>query len=120
MIDWGDLAPLIIAVIGGGGLVGAVAAFLKIRPEAGQIAVNASQGALIVQTGVIDTLREENHQLRERLEDLESKVAMLGSLQDRVATLEAERTRLRMENTTLRNRVKHLEERLSALGYSES
>ena len=112
-----DWVPVIVTVLGGGGIVGAIVAFLKIRPEAGQIAVVASQGALIVQTGVIETLREENSQLRDRMEELESKVAVMSDLRERVAQLERERRNLKDENTRLTNRVKSLEKRLKELGH---
>lgn len=46
---------VLAAVFGGGGIF----ALLKVRPEAGQISVSAAQGAVIVQTSVIDTLRSE-------------------------------------------------------------
>jgi hypothetical protein len=73
-----DIVSLIIAVVGSGGFVGGLYALLKLRPEAGQITVEAAQGAIIVQTGVIETLRvelkrllEENAYLRSRLVELE-------------------------------------------------
>lgn len=105
-----EIVTLLAVVIGGGGVAGAVVALLKVRPEAGQIAVSASQGALIVQSGVIDTLQEENGQLRQRLEDLESKVALMVDLRVKV-------TQLKAENTRLRSRVTDLERRLQKLGH---
>lgn len=126
-----SIAPVVVAVLGVGGIGGAVVAFIKVKPEANQIAVTASQGALIVQTGVIDTLHAElkaaeadKAQLRNRLEDLESKVALIQDcqaqvteLKRRVETLEDERTRLRSENTRLRKRVSELEKKLQELGH---
>lgn len=117
-MDLDSLVPVLLALLGTGGVVGALVAFLKVRPEAGQIAVDASQGALLVQTGVITTLREENEQLRKRLENLESTVAMLHDIRRRVSNLEYQRDQLLAENSRLRNRVKHLEDRLAALGES--
>src|SRR5262245_40975617 len=111
-----DWTPLIIAIAGTGGIIGAIVAFLKVRPEAGQIAVTASQGALIIQTGVIETLNKENAQLRERLENMESKVALLSDLRDRVEDLEDERKHLRAENGRLRKRVAALEQQVRAMG----
>lgn len=105
-----DIATVVAVVLGGGGIGGAIVALLKVRPEAGQIAVTASQGALIVQSGVIDTLQEENTQLRARLEDLESKVAMMVDLRMQVISLKA-------ENTRLKGRVTELERRLVELGH---
>jgi predicted RNase H-like nuclease (RuvC/YqgF family) len=111
-----DYVPIIIAVVGSGGIVGAIVAFLKVRPEAGQIAVTAAGDALVVQSGVITTLREENSQLRIRLENLESKVALMMDLRERVEELEDERKKLRAENGRLRKRVASLETQVRAMG----
>lgn len=121
---WTDLTPVIIAIVGGGGIIGAVVAFLKVRPEAGQIAVQASQGALIVQSGVIDTLREEMKRATEQLEHmrnrmlaLEAETAKVDQLRERVDELEREKTRLRGDNTRLQKRVASLEKQIRDLGH---
>lgn len=100
------IVPIVIAVIGTGGFAGMVVALLKVRPEAGQIAVDASQGAVIVQTGVIDTLKDEltrqgqrhnrerkrledaNTRLFRRLENLESEVEECNKMRSRIEDLE--------------------------------
>ncbi len=68
-----DLAPYVIAALGGGGLFGAVIALLKLRPEAGQITVVAAQGALVVQQGVLDNVLNENKRLRDQVDALETE-----------------------------------------------
>lgn len=108
--------PVILAIIGTGGIGGAIVAFLKVRPEAGQIAVTASEGALVVQTGVIETLRIENEHLRTRLENMESKVAMMMDLRERVEYLEDSRKKLKGDNERLRKRVASLEAQVRTLG----
>ena len=122
--SWTDLTPIIIAVVGGGGIIGAVVAFIKVRPEAGQIAVSASQGALVVQTGVITTLREEVDRANGKLEHmsrrmmaLEAETAKVDQLRERVDELEKEKTRLRGDNTRLRRRVDALEKQIRDLGH---
>jgi len=107
-----DLLPFLVAVIGGSGLIGGVIALLKLRPEAGQIIVTAAQGAVIVQTGVIDSLREENERLRHRVDALEAEMGSVDSPHRRIQMLEDEREVLRAENGRLRERVRHLEEDL--------
>lgn len=114
-VTWQDLAPFFIVVIGSGGIIGGVATFIKARPEAGKIAVDAAEGAVIVQTSVITTLRQENDQLRARLENLESQVALMAGLAGRVDQLENERKTLHAERTRLRNRVTQLETKLRDL-----
>jgi cell division protein FtsB len=100
-----DVTPFLIAILGTGGLAGGIVAFLKIRPEAGQIAVTASQGALIVQSGVIDELRKENERLRDRLTAIEAEMSKYNNLaienwrlRQRVAELEREVKQLKAEN----------------------
>lgn len=124
LADWTDLTPIIIAIVGGGGIIGAVVAFIKVRPEAGQIAVTASQGALIVQTGVIGTLREEVDRANAKLEHmsnrmiaLEAETAKVDQLRERVDELEKEKSRLRGDNTRLQRRVTVLEKQIRDLGH---
>lgn len=85
-----NTATIIVGIIGivfGGGVASAIVALIKVRPEAGQILVTTAQGAVIVQTGVIESLRQEiarlgeemselreqNDRLRARVRDLEGK-----------------------------------------------
>lgn len=89
-----DIVGLIVA-IGSGGLIGGIVALYKMRPEAGQITVSAAQGALIVQTGVIDTLRFEIKRLTEHVDALEKEnencSQRLRAMSERVDSLEQER-----------------------------
>lgn len=59
VIDWSKYVPSIITLLGGGGFLTAVVLLLKARPEMGQIVVTSAQGAVIVQTGVIENLNRE-------------------------------------------------------------
>lgn len=80
-----EIIPILIHAVLSGGFLGGIYLLLKLRPEAGQITVTAAQGAIIVQTGVIDTLREELERMREEL------------------------ALLRNENIELRKRIRELE-----------
>lgn len=64
----GELAPVIIAVTAAGGLCGGIVALLRVRPEAGKLVVEAAEGAVVVQSGVITALRDELAELRRELE----------------------------------------------------
>lgn len=92
------IAPVVTALIGGGFLAG-VAALLKIRPEAGQVAVLAAQGAVIAQTSVVDNLKNEMARLVKRVGDLEDANAELlrenVKLKRQIARHEAEIAELR-------------------------
>ena len=86
-----EWVTLIVAVLGSAGLLGSWAAFRKSKPEAGKIFIDAAQGVVLMQTGVIEDLRKEvrflreenakvskeNSDLKQRLEELEDKVREL-------------------------------------------
>jgi threonine dehydratase len=111
-IDSGLLAA-IVAALGGGGFLGGLVLLLKLRPEAGQITVTAAQGAVIVQTGVIEALRRENDRLQTRIDALEVTSASFSEMSKRVSDLENERVSLKVENDGLRERVQMLEASLA-------
>lgn len=58
-MNWMQLAVAGMSFILGGGLTGFVASLVKVRAEAGKIVIDAAQGAVIVQSRVIDELRDE-------------------------------------------------------------
>jgi cysteine synthase len=64
------LLPIIVAVLGSGGIIGGVVAFFKLRPENARTTVGAAEGAVIVQSGVIASLRDEITRLREERDEL--------------------------------------------------
>jgi threonine dehydratase len=76
-MDVSTLAPLVVAVLGVGGFVGGIVALIKLRPETGQIVVNAAQDALIVQSGVLQALHDENTRLNARVIALEAEIRAL-------------------------------------------
>lgn len=80
-----DLTTLLVALMGGGFLSGCVA-LLKFKPERDVVVVSAAQGAVVVQSGVIDALQEEL--ARARTELTEERKARLAA-EARVRELEA-------------------------------
>jgi cell division protein FtsB len=72
-----ELVPIVVAILGAGGIAGSVVALLKLRPESGAIVVSAAQGALVVQTSVLNELHKENERLRDRVSTLERELAAL-------------------------------------------
>lgn len=131
-----DIPSWVAIAAAGGGLLTAIAVIVKARPEAGQIVVSAAQGAVIVQTGVIASLREdlerervtadqalaEAAECRASMHRLESELEAMRALRQRVADLEtalAERDRAlqtaRRENDRLRQRVATLEDEVREL-----
>lgn len=59
------IVPIAVVLLGGGLLIG-LASYIKARPEANQIIVTSAQGAVIVQSGVLDDLHEELARQTER------------------------------------------------------
>ena len=129
----GQIDPGLVGVIGavlGGGVIGGIVALFKLKPDIAQINVSTAQGAVIVQSGVIQSLNEENARLHERQQALEEDNAALtervkslersmGSANDaqnaRIRTLENENAGLREENIRLQERVGMLELELEGL-----
>lgn len=89
------VVSIVLGVFGGGSFV----ALLRIRADRNQVVVAAAQGAVIVQTGVIDALHEELGRLKRDL----------GELRDRRAEAERELEMLRSENRAMRRRLELLE-----------
>jgi predicted RNase H-like nuclease (RuvC/YqgF family) len=91
LMSTGEIVAIVSSIIGSGGLVTAAVAFYKLRSETNKITVDAAEGAVIVQTGVITSLnseikrlkeeleeeRKENVELRARLSDVERKLFAL-------------------------------------------
>lgn len=79
-MDYTPLLTGIISFVFGGGLVTAIIALYKVKPEAGQIVVTAAQGALLVQSGVIENLQKEITRLGTEVESLKVKLGERDSL----------------------------------------
>ncbi len=73
-----SLAAILIALIGGSGIAGAVATLLRWRPEKTNILISAAQGAVVVQSSVIDDLNEQMTAMRGQIAALEKEVHDLG------------------------------------------
>lgn len=115
-----------IAAIFGGGLIAGIAVLLKVRPESGQIVVTAAQGAVIVQSAVIDDLTEEMQRQRGRVDDLQRDLIdavtesvrlrqRVQTLEGHVRSVEAERDRYRKERDELRSRIESLESEIARM-----
>lgn len=72
-----EYIPIIVTFLSSGGLIAAIVALLKLRPEAGQIVVTTAQGAVLIQSTVLKNLQEENENLREENEKCKSRISEL-------------------------------------------
>ncbi len=96
-------SPVVIAIITGifgvfGG--GALAALFRVNVDRHKIVIQAAQGAVIVQSGVIEDLDNELHRVRDELREVRGQAA---DCQKEVA-------KLHRENRELRGRIETLEE----------
>lgn len=114
-----DVTSVVVVLLGGGFITGLVA-LLKFKPEKDAIVVSAAQGAVVVQSGVIDALQEELDRARADLsalrEDFDAMRRELNSTRTELNDVRAERDGLRQEleevkreNTALKARVQTLE-----------
>lgn len=74
----------VISVVLGGGLIGGIVAFIKVRPESSQILVNTARDVVLIQRDAMTDLQQrltdveaERDKLRARVGELETKVATL-------------------------------------------
>lgn len=101
-----------------GGLVTAVVALFRVNADRGKVVIETAQGAVIVQTGVMDELRKELHRLQEAVSErnaevdrLRAEVVELRSGRDaELAQLRAEVARLRAEGAVTATRVSRVEQ----------
>jgi hypothetical protein len=99
------LLPIVVGLIGSGGGAAAVATLYKLRPEAGQILITAAQGALVVQTGVLTSLKTEVDRLDDELKEERVENAKLG----------LELKEVRKENVSLRLELEVLKQQIQVL-----
>lgn len=99
-------------VFGGGGIVAAIAAFFKVRPERESIMVSTAQGVVVMQASILDELREELERVNDRADEL-----ALGQkqLKEELNKVTQERDYLREENRRLNAQVGRLEHRVGEL-----
>lgn len=105
------VVPVLAVLVGGGGLV----AYLRLRKESPNIVVQAAQGAVIVQSGVIESLQEEIRSLRGQVRDLERRDTEAAQLHARVRELEHREEELNAQNSSLRSQVADLQARVKEL-----
>lgn len=96
---------IIIALLGGGGL----AALLRSGREGSKIVVDAAQGAVIVQSGVMNDLRKQLTDAQGQIAELRSHMTELNVLREENRSLRGRQAQLEAENEALTKRVTELE-----------
>ena len=95
----------VAAILGGGGIT----ALLRSGKEGSRILVDAAQGAVVVQSGVITTLREDLQSAHAEIAELRAHMAEISDLRGQIRDLSRENETLKSENEQLRERVRKLE-----------
>lgn len=111
-MEMAGIAPYLITAIFSGGFVGGIVLLLKVRPEVGQITVNAAQGALVVQSGVIEDLNKHVERMDERVTSLENELALTRA---ELVRVRSERDAAIAEASGSRDKIAALERRVQEL-----
>lgn len=90
------VVSIVVGLFGGGTLV----ALLRVNVDKGKVVIDAAQGAVVVQTGVIDSLQDDLARLR----------AERDGMREEMRELRAEVARLRAEGTDTAHRVARVED----------
>lgn len=110
MQDWLPGVATVIAILfGGGGLI----ALFKIRPEAGQAAVVAAEGAMRVQDKAITRLEGDVARLEGKLGEVTAKLETCEQASADAERLRAEVERLTAANKSLARRQRDLEDKMA-------
>ena len=102
----------LIGATAGGGLAGTYLAIRKTPVQTGQISVSAAEGALVVQTGVIEHLNSMMKDLDNRLV---LATARIVDLEIELRTVKRERDHFEREAADLRNQVERLESHVAEI-----
>jgi chromosome segregation ATPase len=112
----GTWISLVVSTILGGGFLGGLVAYRKLKPESDQIIVSSAKDVVLIQKGALDDLRRQMDDMESRF-DRQSAAAATA-----IAECHAEREELRRErdterssNTELRIRIEALESEVAAL-----
>lgn len=113
---------LVVTVIAGACSGGGIVAAFRVKADRGKVVIETAQGAVIVQTGVMEELRKELTRLQSEIAELRderdaevtrlrAEVAALRAGRDaEVAELRAEVARLRTEGAVTATRVTKVEQ----------
>jgi hypothetical protein len=84
-----EIMQVLAILIGGGGLIGGAVAFIKMKPDIANISVKSAEGAVVVQAGVITSLKDEITRLSQDLKNEREDCQRKLDLQDlKIAALE--------------------------------
>lgn len=64
-------------ILGGGGAISSVVAFFRLKSDKARTTVSAAEGAVFVQSNVINNLEKDNARLREENEELRDLLAVI-------------------------------------------
>jgi hypothetical protein len=105
------LVAVIAALLGGGGLT----TLFRSRGEGPKLLVDAAQGAVVVQTAVMQSLRTELGEARTEIAQLRADLAAANRADRDMRELQHDQEMTRAANTRLEGRVRWLRERNAQL-----
>jgi uncharacterized protein involved in exopolysaccharide biosynthesis len=116
-----SLLIVLVSTILGGGFLGGIVAYRKLKPETDQIIVSSAKGVVAIQRETLDEMRKDRADDRQRMDELETRFTAQAAEAARAAALalaacqaereeaRTERDAARADNAELRKRIEHLE-----------
>lgn len=106
----------LVATILGGGFIGGIVAYRKLKPESDQIIVSSAKDVVLIQKGALDDLRAQMAAMEARFEAQTAASALaVAECHAEREELRAQRDAGRVENSELRARVEALEAEVAQL-----
>jgi septal ring factor EnvC (AmiA/AmiB activator) len=116
------IAEILVVLFGAGGILGGLVALFKAKPERNKIIIDSAQGAVVIQSNVLDEVNaayenvlRENRALHERMDEFDGLKSEVKQLTEENAELTRENATLRNDNAELRGEVKTLTDRVKRL-----
>lgn len=82
-----NTGQVIVAVLGGSGVIGAILSFFKLGKERDKLVVDAAQGLVTMSSAFAQQLKNDNAELRDRIDAQEEQLKALPALKEQVADL---------------------------------
>jgi predicted nucleic acid-binding Zn-ribbon protein len=111
-----SLLIVLVSTILGGGFLGGVVAYRKLKPETDQIIVSSAKDVVVIQRETLEEMRKDRADDRQRMDEIEARfTAQAKTAAAALAECHAEREEFRSDNAELRNRIEHLEAELAQM-----
>ncbi len=106
---------VIVALFGGGALATLATTFFRPKSDTAKVIVDAAGGVVLVQTGVITSLREGLKRCQDEIDELHQELAEARKMRNQIYELQKELQRTLNERDGLQRRVSMLESEVEVL-----